>query len=316
LSALAAIADRPRLGILCAVLGALAFSLNDTVIKVLSGDYALPQIIFIRGTVAFLLIVAVLVPLEGGLTKLLSPRWRLHVLRGSFVIGANLSFFMGLAALQLVEATALFFIAPLLITAFSVLFLGETVGPRRWAAVGFGLVGVIVIMRPGLGVFQLAALLPILAAVFYASLHMLTRKLGVTENASTMAAYIQGTFVVVMGLLGLAFGDGRFAGSDNPSLEFLFRPWIWPPMSDLWFMVALGVLNAASGYLISQAYRVAPAATVAPFEYVSLIMAIFYGFVLFSEFPDALTWLGIFLIGGSGLFVFWRENRPKTIRSA
>jgi len=303
--------DRPRLGIICAIFGALAFSLNDSVIKLLSGDYALPQIIFIRGAVAFLLIVAVLMPFEGGLAGLKSRRAALHMLRGLFVVCANLCFFLGLAALQLAEATALFFVAPLLITLFSVVFLGEAVGPRRWAAVAFGLFGVLVMLRPGLSVFQMAAILPLMSAVFYASLHMLTRKLGVTETASTMAAYIQGTFVVVMGLMGLAFGDGRFAGSENVSLAFLFRPWVWPPAADLAFMATLGALNAASGYLISQAYRVAPAATVAPFEYVSLIMAIIYGFVLFSELPDLFTWIGIVMIAGSGLFVFWRENHSK-----
>lgn len=316
MTAPAAVADRPRLGIICAVLGAFAFSLNDSVIKLLSGDYSLPQIVFIRGTVAFILIVALIVPFDGGWASLKTKRPKLHILRSFFVIGANLSFFLGLAALQLAEATALFFVAPLLITLFSVVFLRESVGPRRWAAVGFGLLGVLVILRPGLSVFQLAAILPLMAALFYASVHMLTRKLGGTEKASTMAAYIQGTFMLVMGLMGLAFGDGRFAGSGNPSLEFLFRPWVWPPNLDIAFMVMLGVLNAASGYLISQAYRVAPAATVAPFEYVSLIMAIVYGFVLFSELPDTFTWVGIVMIAGSGLFVFWREQVQKSKVSA
>jgi len=303
--------DYPGLGIACAVLGALAFSLNDSIIKLLSGDYSLPQIIFIRGTVAFFLIITLIVPFEAGLSALWTKRAPLHLLRSFFVICANITFFLGLAAMQLAEATALFFVAPLLITLFSVVFLGEAVGPRRWAAVAFGLLGVVVILRPGLSVFQMAAILPLMAAVFYASVHMLSRKLGSTERASVMAAYIQGSFMIVMGLLGVLFGDGRFAGSGNPSLEFLFRPWIWPPNLDLLFMVMLGALNAASGYLISQAYRVAPAATVAPFEYVSLIMAIVYGFLLFSELPDLFTWLGIIMITGSGLFVFWREQKFK-----
>ncbi|MEL6946742.1 MAG: DMT family transporter, partial [Pseudomonadota bacterium] len=210
--------DRPTLAILCAVLGALAFSLNDSLVKLLSAGYALPQIIFFRSSIAFLIVVFLIVSWDVGLRALWSRKWGLLVLRGSFVVAANISFFTGIAAMPLADGTALFFVAPLLITVLSVFVLRERVGPRRLLAVVVGLIGVLIIMRPGIGVFQFAALLPIIAACFYASLHMLTRILGSTESASVMAAYIQATVMVFMGLLGVLFGDGRFAETDNPSL--------------------------------------------------------------------------------------------------
>ena len=130
--------------------------------------------------------------------------------------------------IPLAEATAIFFVAPLLITAFSAVFLKEPVGIRRWSALSIGFVGVIVIVRPGGLNFEWAFLLPLLAAVAYAALHTLTRNMGLSERASTMALYIQVTFIVVCTGMGVAFGDGRYAGSGHPAIEFLLRAWHWP----------------------------------------------------------------------------------------
>ncbi|MEM8752114.1 MAG: DMT family transporter, partial [Pseudomonadota bacterium] len=215
----------PRLGMACAAGAAMLFSSNDMLVKLLSGGYPLHQIVFVRSIVGILMMVLIVAPLEGARATLRTPRWRVHALRGLFVTLANLTFFTALAAMPLAEATAIFFVAPLLITGLSVVFLGELVGPRRWAAVAVGFVGVLAVMRPGSSSFQLAALLPLLAACFYAGIHILTRKLGVAERASTMALYIQVVFFVVAGLWGVVAGDGSFMLWDHPSLRFLFSTW-------------------------------------------------------------------------------------------
>lgn len=296
------------LGIFCVVGAGVAFTTNDMAIKWLSGDYPLHQIILVRSTIALLLTLTILVPLEGGYRKLLTRRWRLHLVRGGTVVVANMTFFLGLASLPLGEATAIFFIAPLLITALSALLLAETVGPRRWAAVMIGLTGVLVMLRPGSTAFQAAALLPLAAAFCYALLQIMTRKLGNTESASTMAAYIQVCFVVVSGTFGLVAGDGRFAGPGaGPQTEFLLRAWIWPSPSDTAVMLGLGALSATGGYLISQGYRLSEAGLVAPFEYCALPLAVFWSVLLWGDWPDAVAWIGIALICGAGLFVFYRE---------
>ncbi|OED39809.1 hypothetical protein AB833_14140 [Chromatiales bacterium (ex Bugula neritina AB1)] len=283
------------------------FSLNDVGIKFLSGDYALHQIVWVRAVVGLSVTLCVLMPLEGGY-RLLKTRYPLiHIVRGLCVVFANMCFFVGLASISLPEASAIFFVAPLFITALSVVFLGETVGIRRWLAVSVGLAGVIVMLRPGSEAFQFAALLPLIAAFAYACLQILTRKIGLKEKASTMSFYIQAVFVVVCSVFGLVFGDGRFANPGNPSIDFLFRAWVQPQQGDLLIMIGLGLSSGLGGYLVSQAYRLCEATVVAPFEYMALILAIFWGITLWGEWPDVIAWTGIFMIFSSGMFIFWRE---------
>jgi drug/metabolite transporter (DMT)-like permease len=294
-------------GALWALVAVLCFSTNDVLVKFLSGGYPLYQLIFFRTLVGMAFILTVLVPLTGGLGVLRTRRIGTQLLRGACVVFANFCFFLGLAAMPLAEAVAIFFISPLAISVFSVIFLGETVGPRRWAAIGCGLLGVLVVLRPGSEAFQPAALLPLLAALGYATLHILTRKIGGTENATAMAFYIQITFFFFAGGAGLILGDGRFETFDHPSLEFLFRAWVWPTGGDLGLIVLLGITSALGGFTISQAYRRSEAAFVAPFEYAAMPLAVLWGLVIFGEWPDAPAWLGIALIMASGLTLIWRE---------
>lgn len=300
------------LGVTCAVAASTAFSVNDLGVKLLSGDYPLHQIVLIRALFAISITFFVLVPLEGGYHLLQTRRPLMHILRGLMVVFANMTFFVGLAAMPLSEATAIFFVSPLIITAFSVVFLGEKVGIQRWLAVAAGLVGAIIMLRPGTNAFQVAALAPLFAAVGYAGLHTLTRLIRGTESASAMAFYVQLVFVGVSAGMGLAVGDGRFGGWDDPSLEFLLRAWIWPSDRDLAVMTFIGVASAVGGYCISQAYRLCESSVVAPFEYLALVLAIIWGVTLFGERPDLIAWAGIGLILGAGLFVIWRE----TVRSS
>lgn len=309
-----------RTGIACAIGAALVFSANDMLVKFLSDGYPLHEIIFVRSFVALCLTVAVLAPLEGARIAIRTSRLRLHIVRGLCVVGSNLLYFAAIPAMPLADVSAIFFVAPMLITGLSVILLGEQVGPRRWAAVAAGLVGVLVIIRPTPASFQIAALLPLFAALCYAFLHIFTRRLGSTERASTMAFYIQATFFAVNGALGLALGHGAFAGTADPSLDFLLRPWRWPTPFDLSIMVGLGALSGAGGYLITQAYKSAEAGLIAPFEYLALVMAIFWGFAVFGEIPSLASGAGIALVLGSGLYLAFREaglgKRPSVRRAS
>jgi len=299
------------LGISSAIGASFFFSFNDMAIKFISGDYALHQVVLIRSLIGMVVLLAVIVPLDGGLSVLRTKRLPMHLLRGMCVVVANMTFFLALAAMPLVDAVAIFFIAPMLITVFSVIFLKETVGPYRWIAVAMGFIGVIVMMRPGSDSFQLAAFLPLAAAVSYAGLHILTRKIGGTERASTMTFYIMVSFITVSALMGLVVGDGRFAGTGDASLEFLLRAWVWPAPFDYLILLGIGVSSAFGGFLISQAYRLCEAGLAAPFEYTALVLAIFWGVVVFGEWPDVTAWVGVSLIVGAGLFMLWREAAIK-----
>ena len=299
------------IGALCAMAAAVLFSINDMAIKFLSDGYALHQVVLIRSVVGMAVWLILVMPFSGGLSVVKTKRLGMHILRGMCVVVANLCFFLGLAAMPLADAVAIFFVSPLLITVFSVVFLKEKVGPFRWGAIVVGFVGVLVMVKPGTGSFQIAALLPIIAATGYATLHILTRKIGGTESAATMLFYIQVTFIVASGLIGLALGGGQFSGNAHPSLEFLTRAWVFPETADWGILIAIGVGGAGGGYLISQAYRLSEAAFAAPFEYLAMPLAILFGVLVFDEWPELNAWFGIALIIGSGLVLLWRESVKK-----
>ncbi len=278
-------------------------------IKWLSGGYPLHEIVFIRAAVAICVTLLVFVPLEGGYTNLLSKRWRLHMLRGFAIVVGNMCFFTALASLPLAETVAIFFTAPLMITLLAVPLLGETISWRRMTAVLIGLLGALVIIRPGGATFQYAAILPLVAAFAYSCMQMMTRKLGMAEKASVMAFYIQLMFLLASSTFWIIAGDGRFAGGGNPSIEFLLRAWVWPNSGDMAIMCAIGFFNAFGGYLISQGYRISEAGLVAPFEYIAIPLSVFWSLFMFAERPDQWTWIGISLICGAGIYVAYREGR-------
>ncbi len=293
--------------VLCLIFGLVALSFQDSLVKWMSGDYPLHQIVLTRSGIAILLTVY-FAHLEGGIGHLRTRRLWLQLTRGLLMVISATCYFLALAAMPLADAAAIFFVAPLFITALSAPFLGERIGPWRWAAVFAGMAGVVVMLRPGEGLVEIAALLPIVGALAYATMQILTRRLGDTERASTLAFYIHICFIAVGTSFGLIAGDGRFAGSSHPSMDFLLRAWTWPSGFDAFLMLSSGVLIAIAGYLMAQAYRMAEANLLAPFEYTALPFAVLWGVLWWGDWPDATTFLGIAMIVGSGLFVFYREN--------
>lgn len=296
------------LGALCAVGASAAFTVNDMAVKFLSPDMALHQVILIRSVIALALVMVLVMPLTGGFRQMRTKRPIIHMMRGAMVLLANVCFFMALASMPIGEATAIFFVSPMVIAVFSVIFLGESVGPRRWAAILIGFAGVLIIIRPGTEAFTPIALLPLLAATFYAGLHMMTRVIRLTESAVTMAWYNQMVFLVASIAVGLSIGDGRLDTGTSETLSFLTRTWFWPS-GDAWLYLFLtGAGSAIGAVLIAQAYRLCEAAMVAPLEYISMPMAILWGFLIFDEWPDPVSWGGMALVLCAGVFMIWRET--------
>ena len=254
------------LSISCIIVAHVCFTTQDMAIKLISGNYALHQIILIRSILAILFTLLVFVPIDGGFKYLLTKRLGLHLLRGFGIVIANLCFFTALITVPLGEAVAIFFVAPLMITALSVFIIREEVGLSSWIAVLVGLLGVIIMLSPGSGFFNPASILPLVAALAYALVQIMTRKIGKNEKASTMAFYIQLNFVAVSGLMGLIFGDGHLADPSQPTLNYLFRPWTVPSLGDGMIIIGIGLINGLAAYFISQAYRISKAGRVAPCE--------------------------------------------------
>jgi S-adenosylmethionine uptake transporter len=305
--------NNTRGAIVFILVGMLGISLNDIGVKALSGAYPLHQIVFARSALGIGLSL-IIVQFEGGWRILRTDQPGLHAIRGLLIVIANMTFFAALAALPLAETTALFFVAPLMITLLSIPLLGERVGPFRLGMVLLGFLGVLIMQRPwaseeALEVNRLVLLLPVFAALTYALNQILTRRLGVRAQASALAIYVQTTFLVVSIAFYLVAGDGRFSENiTDPSLTFLLRAWIWPEGYDWWVFAGLGVLSAAIGYCLSQAYRLADAAVVAPYEYIGLPLAVFWGIVVFGDLPVWEVWLGMALILSAGLIIFLRER--------
>lgn len=310
------IPDKASLSIACAIGASLAFSINDITVRSFSGSLPLHEVVLFRALVGLVLTLVLLAPRDDVLAAFRTRRLRAHLFRGLCVVVANMSFFAALATLPLAETSAVFFIAPLLITAFSAILLKEHVGLRRWSALAVGMLGVLLIVKPGTAAFQWAVLLPVLSAFAYAGMHTMTRSMGLAESAVTMSVYIQCTFIAVCLAMGVLFGGGQLSGSGNASLEFVFRAWAWPTPKDLGLFALAGAFSAAGGYLISQAYRNSAAGLVAPFEYSALILAAFWGFAIWGEIPGPWSSAGIVLILCSGLYVALREARLRIAPTA
>ena len=302
---------KPVTGIFFALGGGVTLSVNDLAIKALSGSYALHQVILIRAFVGMAIVLGVIWFSKAGFRQLRTRRPLDHLFRVSIVMVSNVTYFVGLSLMPLADAVATAFVAPMLVTLMSALILREQVGPRRWAAVAVGMLGVVVMLRPGAGVIQPAAILVLISAFCYASSHMMTRRMKDSESAMALSFYVQVGFILLSSAMGLVVGDGKFAGSSDASLAFLFREWVWPPMADWPAFLATGISVAIGGLMVSQAYRTLEAALVAPFEYASMPLAIFWGVVVFGQWPDLTAALGIALIGGAGLYTLWRETRRK-----
>lgn len=175
------------------------------------------------------------------------------------------------------------------------------------------MLGVVVMLRPGAGLFEWAALLSLGSAALYAFSQLMARKMGDTESSTVMAFYQNGAYLIgaaaVAGLSWLG-GIGR---AMHPSLEFLVRPWVWPTLPDFLTMAVCGVIASAGMILLSQAYKLAPANRVAPFEYTGILWSPLWGFLFFAEVPRATTVLGAAVIVGAGLFALNGERRRNNL---
>ncbi len=309
---------RPKLGIALITLGIIAISINDMLVKWLSAGYPLHEIVAVRSGIGLIILFAIL-RFDGGLAALRTSTPLIHILRGLCIVCANLTFFAALAVMPLAQVTALFFVAPLFITLLSVPILKEKVDLSSGIAVLVGFAGVLIMQQPWSSapsdVPTLVFFLPMIAAFMYALTQVLSRRLGVTTRATPMAIYTQVLFLFVcLGMFTVA-GDGRFAeAAGNGSLTFILGAWIMPPQSDFTALILLGVFSAIAVFCLTQAYRQASAAVIAPFEYIGMPMAITLGWFVFGEWPEIEVWIGCALIIGAGLFVLMHQHRRTMVK--
>lgn len=294
-------------GILALVVGIAVFSLQDVILKRLSGDYPLYQAMIIRSLTAVPLLLIILRLFDGRLTTIATPNWALMLARGILNFVAYTAYYLGLAALPMADTVALFFTAPLFITIAAALVFRDRIGATNILALLAGFVGMLMIFNPSASVFDPAALLPVLAALGYALTQLATRALGRTETAAAMTFWGNLTFLAGALALAAVFGSGAYDGATHPSLAFLTRGWQPMPARDLGLFMACGVIASIGLSLLTYAYRVAPSASVAPFEYSFIIWGVLWGWMFWAQLPAALAWGGIALLIGAGLLVIRAE---------
>lgn len=221
-----------------------------------------------------------------------------HAVRGLLLAAATLFFFGALTYMPLADSAAIFFVKPLLLTIISAIFLGEPIGWRRFSAVIVGFLGALIVIRPSFETVGYPALLPLMAAFCFAIYLAITRRLAHVEDALAMQFWVCVSSTLVLSLAMLIGAEASFDA---------LRP-SWPTIQQWWLLGSLGAIALISHMLAINAFRLAPASILAPFQYLEIIGATILGVIVFGDFPDVLTGLGITIIVGSGIYVFRREQ--------
>lgn len=267
----------------------LLFALMDAGMKWISADYSPFQVATLR-SVSALPLVALWVVLRGKAGTLLRVHWPLHLLRGLLGVGVMAGFVYGIARMPLSTAYAIVFVAPLMVTALAVPFLGEKVGPRRWTAIVIGLLGVVVVLRPdGEGVATMAGMVLVLAAFCYSVAAITVRKLALRDSPEAMVFWFLALLAV-------------FAGS--------IAAFDWQPVQreHLGVIAIVGITGALGQVALTHAFRLGEASQIAPLEYAALLWVVLLDLALWQALPDGMTWLGAAIIIASGLYLVRREK--------
>jgi drug/metabolite transporter (DMT)-like permease len=295
-------ADNRLAGVLT-ICGAVAIaSTIDALTKYLSGSYPVHEVMVIRCLASVPFFFAMMI-FEKSLGSIILKRFGWIVLRGLILASANLSFYLAIAAIPIADAVAIYFTMPFFVAALVAPLLGERVRVHRWAAIAAGFLGVLLMTRPGSGVFEPAALLALWSAFAYGVGQAMARPLSGVVPSSVIVFHQNIIYLLVALVLAATFGSGAFANESHASLRFLMGGWAWPSAADLGLMVLFGVMSAAAMPLFVFAYKLAEANFIAPFEYTAMFWAVLWGMVLFSDFPDLWTWAGAFVVVGAGLFM-------------
>lgn len=273
---------------LFALLGFAVFSTHDALIKFLGVDYAPFQILYFSVLFSFPFATLMLMSdREADTLRPHNPGWVAARTAGGVLTGA--SAFYAFSVLPLAQVYAFIFAAPLLITLLSIPILGERVGLHRWVAVVLGLVGVMVVLRPGAEPLTLGHMAGLSAALGSAFVSVITRKIGRQERAAVLMLYPMMANVLLMGAI----------------LPFVYTPM---PGAHLALLAVVSVLGFAGGLCMIGAYRFGDAAVVAPMQYSQIIWGAGFGFFFFAELPDQATFLGAGIIIAAGLYVVLRES--------
>jgi len=295
--AIAALPDGAK-GIVLMLLGVGLITINDALMKLANEGLPLGQTLALRGAFVWIPIL-LFVWRAGGFHALRVYDWRRQLLRGSFLIFSSWCYFFGLASLPFAQSIAIASVGPLFLTMLAGPLLGETVGWRRWTAVGFGFVGALIIIQPGGASFTWAVLFPLGAALAGAGRDVVQRQMSLGREGTVAILAVSTTCVGLSGAVTLPF------------------VWQTPSWQGLSLIAVAAFLLGVAHYLMIEALRLAEAAAIAPLRYSTFLWATLWGFVLWGVLPVGTTWIGVAIIAASGVYILHREtvrNRPADVK--
>ena len=289
--------DNPILGILFMVGFCIIAPVMDAMAKLTPHDIPVTEILAARFGIQIIILVPIAVAFgvahRPGVQEMIG-----HLLRGAMLLLATYFFFTAIRYMPIANAMAIFFIEPFVLTLLGAVFLYETIGMRRILACLVGFIGALFVIQPSFDDLGPVALLPLGTALTFAIYMLLTRAMAANQHPITLQAYTAvAASVLIFPLLAVFDGTGAV----------LFDP-VWPSAFAWKTLLAVGLLATVSHLLLSTALKFAPASTIAPLQYLEIAGSVTVGYLLFSDFPDRLTWVGIAIIVASGLYVFSRER--------
>ena len=295
--------DKTTTGILMMVGFCVFAPIMDAMAKLTPHEYPISEILAARFTVQ----VVLLLPIAYFMAALHIPSLKdvgHHMLRGFLLLVATAFFFAAIRHMPIANAMAIFFVEPFILTVLGAFFLNETIGPRRVVACVVGFLGAMLVIKPSFSDLGLVALYPLGTAMSFALYMVLTRSMAQKINPVTMQAYTAiAACLLLLPLLWWFDGTGVKA----------FDP-VFPTGIAVWTLLAVGVLAGISHLMLSVALRLTPAGTIAPLQYLEIAGSVAVGYYLFSDFPDAMTWLGISIVVASGVYVFARARAASITR--
>jgi drug/metabolite transporter (DMT)-like permease len=281
---------------------------QDAIVKSLAGTFPAYEAVMIRGVVGGA-VLAVMLGTTSGFAVLRTPLiWPL-VLRGLVLCSAYYAFILSIAAMPIANAVAIYFTMPFFVAMLAGPYLGEHVPIYRWLAMIAGFIGVLIMVRPGTDAFEPASFLALYSALGYAVGQMMGRRYSQHVPPIAIANIQNAVYFSISVLLFILFNATALDLSFHKSLAFLSRPAVWPSLPDFGLIASTGVMAAFGSVLFTFAYKTAPSNFVAPFEYTAMIWAVGYGLILFGDFPDAVTWMGMAVVIAAGLLMLWRDQQ-------
>ncbi len=297
-------------GILLVITGMTIFSVQDVLIKLLSVDASLFQILFFRSILGILFIILYL-KISGQPNKFGTAYPILSTIRGLLFFFAYAAFYFAQSKIPIANATVLFLVSPFFITIMSIIFFQSVVGFQRWLTMVVGFSGVMIITQPEVGDFNFFYILPVLVAFLYSISVMIAKYTAEKDTVFQQIIVMYSVTAVLSGAMGFLIGDGKFDTPELSGIQFMTQAWKINELFIVANLVVISMIGTIGFLLLHSAYRIADPATISPFEYSALLPAICWGFLFWGDIPSPTEATGMTLIVGAGVYLFYREKSQQ-----